>query len=442
MGRANSRVSLWIGLGFGSLVAAAYLIGSGRAFDYDSGVTVDAFIRTPSLADPFRRQISFNNHPLFSFLEHLVYTITGSASEWAMRPLPILFAGATVGILVGVVAARRSVWVALAAGAFLALNPLFIAEAREVRGYSLLCLCALGSSLLLERLDRTGRGRLVYILVIAIGTATHLYMLVVVIGHIAWIASRRHLSRLWGFTWTEGVLLGSFVYLGLLRAMLKPSARVFHPGFPYSLSRALLGHNPVLVAVELAGVAAAFWAWRHRRETWFVAAAVSAIITAAWLIGPEYLFPRFFVWMVPGVAAVAALGLARARLLPLAALAIVVVPAAANSFTRDPIANRSAAVVIQPLIRDGLKVCAFPFGYVAFSVYKPSRLTLVDSLAELRGCDATVSIVPEDAITRLAAADRAQFPFVTVLPAEAPGILRSRGPLAVLTSKSWATPSP
>ena len=262
----------------------------------------------------------------------------------------------------------------------------------------------------------------------AIGVATHLYMLGVVIGHIAWIASRKRLSRSWALTWAEGVLFGSFAYLGLMQVMAQSSKRLFRPTFPYDLARALLGHNPILVAVELAGVIAAIWTWRAKRETWFVGAAVALVVLAAWLVAPQFLFPRFFVWLLPGVVTLAAVGLARVRLLPLAALVVVVLPGAAHSFTRDPIANRAAAVAIQPLIRDGLKVCSFVLDYGGLSVYT-TDLKPIHSLADLKRCDATVSIVSKDATQQLMETNAAQFPFVTTLPAEVPGVIRSRSRL-------------
>jgi len=59
----RAAAAAWIA---GLLTALAYLPGSGSAFDYDGSVTIDQFIRTGSLLDPFRRQVVFNNHPGFS----------------------------------------------------------------------------------------------------------------------------------------------------------------------------------------------------------------------------------------------------------------------------------------------------------------------------------------------------------------------------------------
>ena len=99
-----------------------YLPGSSRAFDYDGSVTVANFVFTPSLLDPFRRDVVLNNHPFFSFLEHLVYTASGSRSEVLMRMLPITAGAATVGLIVGWTAARFRPTVGLAAGAIRMVN--------------------------------------------------------------------------------------------------------------------------------------------------------------------------------------------------------------------------------------------------------------------------------------------------------------------------------
>src|SRR4051794_15081168 len=100
----------WRARGLGLLAAlataVAYLPGSGRTLDYDGAVTVGSFVATPSLLDPFRRQAVFNNHPLFSFLEPLVSSATGSRSELLLRLLPIGFGAATVGVLAWALARR------------------------------------------------------------------------------------------------------------------------------------------------------------------------------------------------------------------------------------------------------------------------------------------------------------------------------------------------
>ena len=414
-----------VGLLSGVAVTVAYLPGSGRGFDYDSSITTEDFIRTPSLIDPFRRQEFFNNHPLFSFLEHLIYSTTGSSSGWALRPLPIVFAAATVGLLVGVVTARHSAGLGLAAGALVALNPLFVEESRSVRGYSLLCLCALGSSLLLGQVERrySTRMNVAYTLVMSAGTATHAYMVLVLAGHVGWIWARRGLSRRWIMTWIESLLLGSLAYLVIIREMLKYHPRQFQPRFPAQLAHALLGQDYLVVAVETLGIAVALWRWRHRREAQTLAVISVGIIGVVWLLlAPIFLYPRFFVWAIPGFAYLAVIGLSSIRLLPLAGLIVLVIPGLRHGYTEDPIANRAAASVLAPIKRAGGELCGFGLGTDTLPMYIGGVVTL-GSAKDMAQCDAVISILPKQAPPELIRAADRQFPTRTVLHAQISGLL-------------------
>ncbi len=64
---------------------------SSRAFSYDAAVSVKNFIATPSALDAFRKHVVFNNHPLLSFLDHLVFDAADSRAERALRVLPVGF---------------------------------------------------------------------------------------------------------------------------------------------------------------------------------------------------------------------------------------------------------------------------------------------------------------------------------------------------------------
>src|SRR3954467_6764016 len=85
--RTRRRDSVAAGFLAACVVIGTYLVGAGRAFGYDASVTVANFVRTPSLLDPLRRQVVYNNHVAFSFLEHVIYTVSGSSSERTMRVL-------------------------------------------------------------------------------------------------------------------------------------------------------------------------------------------------------------------------------------------------------------------------------------------------------------------------------------------------------------------
>ena len=178
-----------VGVAAGAVTFGVYLVGSGRSYDYDSSETVGSFIATPSLLDPFRRQLVYNNHPLFSFLDHLVYS-AGGRSALDLRILPILFGAAVVAIVVAWCAERWGIVAAATAGLVLGANSSFAELSRSVRGYSLLS--AVVSTLLVDRLLTKPRRSLsaAYIVVVAAGIATHVYMLLVLLGQIGIVVAR------------------------------------------------------------------------------------------------------------------------------------------------------------------------------------------------------------------------------------------------------------
>lgn len=397
--RARAR---WWGLGAAVVSLLAFLPGSGRAFGYDASVTVGSFVRTPSLLDPFRRQVVYNNHVGFSFLEHVISSATGSTDERLLRLLPILCGAACVGLVVAELAARTTTWIALTAGALLATNPLFTGAATEVRGYSLLCLCAVASTIVLlrsERSDSTGRGVL-YVVCVAIGLATHLYMLFVVAGHVTWIVARRELSWRWSARWVAGAALGGCAYLGIVSAMRSAGrGSVFAPGFGPDLVRAMLGSWPVTVAVTGVGVVVACWPVRRRPETRALALLSAAVVAGLWLVlAPRDLYPRFFVWAVPGVAVLAALGLGRLHRRALVTAAVVV--ACAGSFvvgyrdrSSDDLANRAVAGPISAAQARGEEVCGLGSETEALAAYA-TGVRPVDTSTGFAGCDVLVVLIP------------------------------------------------
>ena len=157
------------------------------------------FVATRSLLDPFRRQDVFNNHPLLSFVDHLVYS-AGLHGPTALRALPVLFAAVAVALVAGWASRSWGVLAGICAGAVLAADPLFAFSSRAVRGYSLVTLSAVASSLLLMRLLRR-QGRLAsagYVVAAAAGVATHLYALLPLAAQAAALLVRGAFDRRWG----------------------------------------------------------------------------------------------------------------------------------------------------------------------------------------------------------------------------------------------------
>ena len=196
---APRRTSTVAGAALGSITFFAYLPGVGRSLDFDSAQTVGMFVKPGPPWAAFTRQAVFNNHPFFSFLEQLVRVATGSTGAAAMRVLPILFGALTVAVLTWFASQRLGLLAGVVAGTLVACNPTFATLSRSVRGYSLLTLCAVVSTVLVARDDGcwSRRRDIAYVAVAGVGLATHLYMVPVVAAHAGAVVARRQLDRGW-----------------------------------------------------------------------------------------------------------------------------------------------------------------------------------------------------------------------------------------------------
>src|SRR2546425_6928038 len=178
---------------------AVYMIGSNRSFGYDAAATFANFIATPSIWDAFAvrsviptipvTQVATNDHVLVSLLSHLIYSATGSRSEVLYRLLPALAAGATVGVSTAALGRRFGLLGGICAGLYIATDPLFVDNGRDLRGYSLATLGSVIATLILN--GKWTRGRLVaYSLIMGLAIAAQMFASVVLLCHIAWIATR------------------------------------------------------------------------------------------------------------------------------------------------------------------------------------------------------------------------------------------------------------
>jgi hypothetical protein len=189
--------------------------------------------------------------------------------------------------------------------------------------------------------------------------------------------------------WLTGTLIGSSAYLGLISTMRSANrGTAFHPGFLGDLVVDLLGHSPLTVVIMGAGVAIALWSLRTRAETKALVVLFAAVVLGLWLVvRPRDLYPRFFVWAVPAVAAAAAVGLSRVgqRRFMTPAVAIACVFAFAVSVhgnTSDEFANRAAATYVAAAQSRGEAVCGLGTSTEALGPYatqvrfciRPSRL--------------------------------------------------------------------
>src|SRR6266851_5520635 len=426
-----------VGVAAGAVTFGVYLVGSGRSYDYDSSETVGSFIATPSLLDPFRRQLVYNNHPLFSFLDHLVYS-AGGRSALDLRILPILFGAAVVAIVVAWCAGRWGVVAAATAGLVLGANSSFAELSRSVRGYSLLCLSAVVSTLLVDRLLTKPRPWVsaAYIVAVAAGIATHVYMLLVLLGHIGIVGARSGATRAWLTRWSAAIALGALAYVDIGAAMVRSASRadhVFRPRFPLALLTTLLGGTPttlvLLGLLALVGAAAVF-----TRALLMSAAAITAGVLVIWLwLAPPELYPRFLIWLAPPAALAVAVAVRRFPLaLPLvAAAAFLMVRLDAAHWSQDPLPNRQAAVLVRAIQSHDGNPCVFPLirGSLLAYAHAPKEVTRP---TQLRNCELVLTLAADPQSLRLAA--RRDFEHHWLLKAWTPMIVFSRLPQDELLS--------
>src|SRR6266581_3720524 len=250
------------GVVLGLLTFLVYMIGSNRSFGYDAAATFANFIATPSLVDAFAvrsviptipvTQVATNDHVLLSLISHVIFSLTGSRNEVVYRAIPALAAGATVGVSTTVLARRFGLLAGLCAGLFIATDPLFVDNSRDLRGYSLAALGCVAGTLIL--VGPWSRWRLVaYALVMGLAIAAQLFAVVVLACHAAWLLARRSGFRevlpAWLAAAAIGVAANANIYvLELTRHDLPPP--LFNVTFPRDLALFLIG-APVLLPVGL-----------------------------------------------------------------------------------------------------------------------------------------------------------------------------------------------
>jgi hypothetical protein len=438
----HHRAPVIAGSILGAATAAVYLIGSSRSFGYDAAATFANFVATPSLWDAFAihsvlptvplTQVASNDHVLLSLLSHIIYSTTGSRSEVVYRLVPALAAGATVGLTISALAQRFGLLGGICAGLFIATDPLFVENSRDLRGYSLAALGAVLATLILA--GRWTRWRLIaYALVLGLAIATQLFVIVVLIVHVAWIATRkswpqlRQLAPAWIAAAAIGVAANANIQVMEFAQHGYP-ASVFYPTFPRDLVLFLVG-APVLgtLGLWLSTAGLGLWRLRARPWLWAAAAAVAAVVVALWLgLQPAYLYPRFFIFLVPACALLMAAAIDRWKVLAavVAAGAVVAGWSQASLFTVDPLALPQAAAAIERLQAAGKRACVIHSDEQVLAAYT-GDFTVVSTPDQLAACDAVVVV---SWAVDLSLRDRAaqEFPRATALQAYYPAVVLER----------------
>ncbi len=431
------RVGMFLGLA----TAAAYLIGSGRSFGYDAAATFANYVATPNLVDAFAvhsvlpsiqlKYIASNDHVFLSLVSHVIYSVTGSRSEVVYRLVPALAAGGTVGVSAAVLARRFGLVAGACAGIFIATNPLFVESSRDLRGYSLAALLAVLATIVMFK---KGRGaRVAYAVLMGLAIATHVFAVVVLLVHLAWIALRR--------SWPElrehaPAGIAAFVIGAAANANIEIMVFVQH-GFPASqfdltfprdLVLFLLG-APVLLSVGLwlSTVGLGLWAVRREPVVWAAAGVIAVVVAVLWLIlQPAYLFPRFFIFLIPGIAYVMAAAIQRWKVLApvVVAGAVAAVVAQVPGYMQDPLALPRAAAAVESARAAGSTACVIHSDEQVLAAYT-THFKVVTTAGELAGCDEVVVVSwnVDLALRDLAAQE---FPRGRLLPAGYPAVVLGR----------------
>jgi uncharacterized membrane protein len=381
---------------------------------------------------------------LLSLVSHVIYSLSGSRSEVVYRFLPALAAGGTVGLSTSVLVRRFGLLAGLSAGLFVATDPLFVDNSRDLRGYSLAALGCVAATLLLGRFtsplagevgarQRAGWGPvyLIYALVMGLAIAAQLFAVVVLACHVVYVLARRSGFRELVPAWLGAGAIGgaanaSIYYLELTRHGLPPP--LFNPTFPRDLVLFLVG-APVLLTVGLWLAVALLGVWVVRRELWLwtTLGVLTAAVLVLWLvIQPAFLYPRFFIFAIPAIAYLLAAAIRRWWVLA----PVVLLGAGAAAFgqsadyLKDPLALPQAAAAVEQIHASGGRACVIHSDEQVLAAYT-TDFRVVTSPDQLVDCDAVVVV---SWAVDLALRDEAarQFPRLRTLDAYYPAVVLER----------------
>jgi hypothetical protein len=257
-----------------------------------------------------------------------------------------------------------------------------------------------------------------------LGIATHVFVIVVLAGHVVWIALRRswpdirRLAPAWIAALAIGVAANANIeVMEFVQHGFPPS--LFSPAFPLYLVLFLVG-APVLVPIGLWLSTAGLGLWAARREprVWAAVAVVAAVVAILWLIlQPAYLYPRFFIFLIPGVAYLMAAAIKRWWVLApvVVAGAIFAIAAQVPGYTEDPLALRQAANAVELARAAGGNPCVIHSDESVLDAYT-TAFTVVTTADQLNGCSEVV-IVSWNVDPTLRDLAAQEFPRLTVLPA-------------------------
>lgn len=415
-------------------------------FGYDSAVTFANFIATPSFVDAFAvhtqqptiplAQIAGNDHVLVSLVSHLIYTLSGSRSEVLYRLVPALAAGGTVGVSAWALATRFGLLAGASAGLFIAADPMFVDNSRDLRGYSLAALCTVLATVLFFMPEKLRRRRwlLLYGALLGLAIAAHAYAGLVLVAHVLWVLSKRswpdfrHLIPAWAVASVIAVGANGYIlWVDATQHGFLP--KLFDPTFPRDVVLYVLGAQSLFaIGFWLSTAGLGLFVVRRERLVWISVALLVLTVLLLWLvIQPFYLYPRFFIFVIPGCAYLVAAAVKRWKVLaPVVLLgAVAAAMLEAPGYTDDPLALRQAAAIVRADSAQGKRVCLIHSDEQVLGAYAASGFTVVSSADQLAGCD-VVLVVSWGVLIPIRDQAAKEFPSARQIPAVYPTVVLER----------------
>jgi hypothetical protein len=316
--------------------------------------------------------------------------------------VPALAAGGVVGVTVAALAERFGLAAAVCAGLYVATNPMFVENSRDVRGYSLAALCALAATVLFFRSPlRSKKILTLYGALLGLAIAAHVFAGLVLVAHWLWVAVRRswpEVRRLMPAWVLAGVIAvsanGYILWVDATQHGFLP--KQFDPTFPRDLLLYLLGAPSLLaLGLWLSAAGLGLWALRKDGPFWVALGLAAAAAAVLWLVvEPYYLYPRFFVFLIPGCAYALAAAVQRWKVLaPVVAVgAVAAVIAQLPNYSADQLALRQAAKEVASADAAGRRVCLIHSDEQVLGAYISNGFTVIKSADQLGGCDEVVVV--------------------------------------------------
>ncbi len=306
-----------------AVAASIRLYGSGRGLTYDELFTAFKFVETPSFWHTISSYIVFNNHVFYSFLARCVWLL-GGRSEVLLR-LPSILAGTlTIPIFWYFIRRRSTGFVAAISAIVLALHPMHVVLSRSARGYSLLALGAVLSTVFFSELLRRSNSFyfLAYVITASLMVWSHLYGVVVVFCQVfclLFLCWRKELSTsIFQQTWLSFGLAGLatiFLYAPVFPLLLLELGRekkgLVDSSFPQRVMQQFLWTPSLVLALIVSALFCLgfFSLWRKHNNPLFLFYTLAPTVMA-WLIRARAVgFARFALFALPWFLWLSILGL-------------------------------------------------------------------------------------------------------------------------------------